>query len=359
MMAWRGCLVRWLKEDFINKASQRNGFILHQQRCFWKEVKKVAPTMEVEQAELIQKRGGTPAIKPPTPSQPEGSLRRLLKPLVFTIGFTGCSFGTAMIWQYESLKSRDQSYFDEVRADWLHKLLPQKHGDLCKQINQWWNSQSEGQRCVTGIIAANALVFCCWRIPSLQRSMLKYFTSNPTSSARCWPMLLSSFSHNSFFHMAANMYVLWSFCSSAVSMIGKEQFVAVYLSAGVISSFASYICKTLTGRMWPSLGASGAIMTVLAAVCMKMPEAKLAIIFFPMYTFPAGNALKAIVALDTAGLIMGWRSFDHAAHLGGTLFGIWYIFYGNELIWMNGLPLMKMWHNFRTRGPGTGGNGSL
>lgn len=34
------------------------------------------------------------------------------------------------------------------------------------------------------------------------------------------------------------------------------------------------------------------------------------------------QALKAIVALDTAGLIMGWRFFDHAAHLGGALFGM-------------------------------------
>ncbi len=34
----------------------------------------------------------------------------------------------------------------------------------------------------SGIIAANALVFCCWRVPALQRSMVKYFTSNPSSS---------------------------------------------------------------------------------------------------------------------------------------------------------------------------------
>lgn len=30
-------------------------------------------------------------------------------------------------------------------------------------------------------------------------------------------------------------------------------------------------------------------MTVLAAVCTKMPEAKLAIIFLPVFTFTAGN----------------------------------------------------------------------
>ncbi|GAA6085686.1 presenilins-associated rhomboid-like protein, mitochondrial [Tachysurus ichikawai] len=183
-MAWRGCVVRWIKEDFITQANRRNGVIIfQQQRCgFRKVAKRVEPKLVSEEAELVQKKGGTPSIEPPTPSQPERSLGRLVKPLVFTVGFTGCSFGTAAIWQYESLKSRVQSYFDEVRADWLDKLRPQKHGDLRKQINQWWNSLSEGQRTVTGIIAVNALVFCCWRIPSLQRLMLKYFTSNPASS---------------------------------------------------------------------------------------------------------------------------------------------------------------------------------
>lgn len=34
---------------------------------------------------------------------------------------------------------------------------------------------------------------------------------------------------------------------------------------------------------------SGAVMAVLAAVCAKMPEAKLGIIFLPMITFTAGN----------------------------------------------------------------------
>ncbi|XP_024232429.1 uncharacterized protein LOC112216680 isoform X2 [Oncorhynchus tshawytscha] len=102
---------------------------------------------------------------------------------------------------------------------------------------------------------------------------------------------------------------------------------------------------------------SGAIMTVLTAVCTKMPEAKLAIIFLPIYAFSAGNALKAIVVMDTAGLVLGWRYFDHAAHLGGALFGVWYIMYGHELIWKNREPLVKVWHDLRTKGPSGGGNG--
>lgn len=131
---------------------------------------------------------------------------------------------------------------------------------------------------VVGIIAVNAVVLCCWRIPRMQRSMIKYFTSNPASSkltffsvivlsflsplppalrddwdqcvccflkvsmfscvfisppeTQCLPMILSTFSHYSVIHMLANMYVLWTFSSGIVSLLGKEQFLAVYMSAG-------------------------------------------------------------------------------------------------------------------------------
>ncbi|XP_018595300.1 presenilins-associated rhomboid-like protein, mitochondrial [Scleropages formosus] len=355
-MAWRGCFLGRSRGGAVFCSVTRNGWTLFSQpRCTFRKAPKKA---ELRKGDGAEGDLAGPQLEAVTHEANPASFGRLLRPLVFTVGFTGGSFGAAAIWQYESLKARVQTYFDELRADWLEKLRPQKQGDVRKQVNQWWNGLSEGQRTVTGIIAANALVFCCWRLPSLQRSMVKYFTSNPASKALCSPMLLSTFSHFSLLHMAANMYVLWSFSSSIVSLLGREQFVAMYLSAGVISTFVSYVCKTATGRLGPSLGASGAIMAVLAAVCTKMPEAKLAIILLPMFTFTAGSALKAIVAMDTAGLVLGWRFFDHAAHLGGALFGIWYILYGHELIWKNREPLVKIWHNMRTKGPG-GGDGSL
>lgn len=41
----------------------------------------------------------------------------------------------------------------------------------------------------------------------------------------------------------------------AVASLGKEQFLGLYLSAGVISSFTSYLYKTLTKQPGLSLGA--------------------------------------------------------------------------------------------------------
>uniref|UniRef100_A0A3Q3WK93 rhomboid protease n=1 Tax=Mola mola TaxID=94237 RepID=A0A3Q3WK93_MOLML len=344
-MAWRGCVVKWAKTEFVrssnitSRSPKLNSY--SQQRCgFRREAKRP----DTKKGNVAQETKSSPSDAAPGPTPPPRAARpTLFKPLMFTVGFTGCSFGAAAILQYENLKLKVQSAKDEEEAE---------------KIMKWWNQLS-------GIIAVNAVVLCCWRIPVMQRRMIKYFTSNPVSKTRCLPMILSSFSHYSIIHMVANMYVLWTFSSGIVSLLGKEQFLAVYLSAGVISTMVSYMCKTATGRLYPSLGASGAVMAVLAAVCAKVPEAKLGIVFLPVVTFTAGHALKALIAIDTAGLILGWRLLDHAAHLGGALFGIWYVAYGHKLIWRKREPLVKLWHDVRSPGrsrpgggPGVSGGGS-
>ncbi|KAM7400692.1 hypothetical protein PAMA_005068 [Pampus argenteus] len=326
-MAWRGCVMKWAKTEFTtsknvtSRSSRLNPY--NQQRCGFRRDAKRPDTKKdnvTQETNTSRSKAGTPGCPPP-PIVPRPTL---FKPLMFTVGFTGCSFGAAAILQYETLKSRVQTVKDEEESEKLLKLTDFQRQLilLMSMVDDFWSSLTEGQRTVTGIIAVNAVVLCCWRIPSLQRSMMKYFMSNPASKTRYIPMVLSSFSHYSIIHMMANMYVLWTFSSGIVSLLGREQFLAVYLSAGVISTMGSYMYKTATGRFYPTLGASGAVMAVLAAVCAKVPEAKLGIILVPMVTFTAGNALKALVAIDTAGLILGWGLFDHAAHLGGALFGV-------------------------------------
>lgn len=51
------------------------------------------------------------------------------------------------------------------------------------------------------------------------------------------------------------MYVLNSFSNGICMALGKEQTLALYLSAGVFASFASYIHKVSAGISGASLGA--------------------------------------------------------------------------------------------------------
>jgi rhomboid-like protein len=79
-------------------------------------------------------------------------------------------------------------------------------------------------------------------------------------------------------------------------------------------------------------------MALLGAICTQFPDAQLAIIFLPFFTFSAKSvnitffvnrnnisivqALISMVSFDLVGTIMRWRYLDHSAHLGGVLFGM-------------------------------------
>ncbi|XP_077413874.1 presenilin-associated rhomboid-like protein A, mitochondrial [Vanacampus margaritifer] len=363
-MAWRCCIIKCTRinlipaENIASRAS-RLDFYCQARRGFRRDVKR--PETKKSNISPPERPQG-PTLGPRVPKP------KLLKPLMFTVGFTGCCFGAAAILQYENLKSRVRTLRDEEESkkllrgstdmaywhDWWSQLtLFQRQVILFMSVaDNFWSRLTEGQKAVTGIIVANAVVLCCWRIPSMQRSMWKYFTSNPAATGQCLPTALSSFSHYSIVHLMANMYVLWTFSSGIVSLLGSEQFLAVYMSAGVISTMFSYICKTTSGRIFPSLGASGAIMAVVGVVCSQLPEAKVSILFLPMVTFTMGTALKVLVATDTVGLLLGWRMLDHASHLGGALFGVWYGAYGHKLMWGNRESVVKMWHSIRTSGGG-------
>lgn len=152
--------------------------------------------------------------------------------------------------------------------------------------------------------------------------MMRYFTSNPVSQSICLPMILSSFSHHSLLHLGVNMFVLHSFAQTSVSVFGKEQFLAFYLSSGVFASLGSLAYKVLTGVAQGSVGASGAILGIIASHCLLFPSSQIQIVFLPFFAFSAASAIKGVMALDFAGMLFRWSFFDHAGHFFGALFGM-------------------------------------
>lgn len=154
------------------------------------------------------------------------------------------------------------------------------------------------------------------------------------SEALCMPMVLSAFSHSNGLHLALNMYVMYTFSGYTIDrFLGIDQFSAFYLTAASVSSLGSLAHKCLVRSPVRALGASGAILGILAYTCMKMPDMRLRIVFVPTFDFSAQSAIIGLLAFDAIGLLGGFRVFDHAAHLGGTLFGIFYALYGENLLW--------------------------
>ena len=74
----------------------------------------------------------------------------------------------------------------------------------------------------------------------------------------------------------------------------------------------------------PAVGASGAIYGVLVAFGMSFPNAKLALIFFPV-PIAAKYFIPVLIALDLFSGVTGFSLFGggiaHFAHVGGALIG--------------------------------------
>ncbi|KAK9870539.1 hypothetical protein WA026_008101 [Henosepilachna vigintioctopunctata] len=274
------------------------------------------------------------------------SISNIWKPLGFTMMFGTVCFGGAAIWEYENMRAHAISMLKRP-SSFFRRKYQDKENAYIKEVLKWWNSLTGGEKIFVPICIANVLVFAAWRIPRYQPFMLKWFCSNPGSSNVCIPMLLSTFSHYSGLHLLANMYVLHSFSTGAAQGLGKEQFLGLYLTAGVFSSLTSYLYKIVTKQPGLSLGASGAIMAILGYVCTQYPDTRLGIILLPIFSFSAGTAIKCIIGLDTAGVLLGWRFFDHAAHLGGAIFGIFWAVYGYQNIWQKREPFLQYWHATR------------
>lgn len=195
-----------------------------------------------------------------------------------------------------------------------------------------WSSRRESQKTIYSIIAANTAVFLAWRIPALTPHLHRFFLhsirSHPLS------MIGSMFSHRSFTHLLFNMVALNSFGTFVHDQMGREHFLAFYLSAGSASSLASHLYKCLRLNYTPSLGASGAIFGVVGAAA-HYPHLQVSFIFLPIHSVPISQALPVLMGIDAVGLLRNWSMFDHAAHLGGSLFG--YTFYpiSQDTIWKN------------------------
>lgn len=60
------------------------------------------------------------------------------------------------------------------------------------------------------------------------------------------------------------------------------------------------------------------------------PNGKVYLVFLPGQEFEMRQVVPLLIGFDFLGLVLGWRVLDHAAHLGGALYGWLYTNYGYQ-----------------------------
>lgn len=179
------------------------------------------------------------------------------------------------------------------------------------------------QSIVYAIIGINTGIFFAWQLPRFSIILRKYGLLVNDRFSSIWAMIGSGFSHQNFTHLFFNMFCLQSFGSSLAVILGPAGFVLAYLGSIVVSSFASLAFRTILRQgVSGSLGASGGIFGLLGIFSYLFPNASVAFFFIPI---PGGAwyAFLASIVLNAAGFFSK-INFDYAAHIGGSLIGIYY-----------------------------------
>lgn len=161
-----------------------------------------------------------------------------------------------------------------------------------------------------------------------------------------WQPLTALFLHGGLLHLVVNMLALWSLGVPIEATLGSRNFAWLYFISGATGSL--FVVVAQSGLTHPTIGASGAVLGLLAALAVFFPSSRLLVFFFPMSArtaailFGFGSLLLAIYDSSSG--------ISHVGHLGGLVGGVLYSRY------VLGLQYGKQQLNGAGRfRPGTGG----
>jgi len=145
-----------------------------------------------------------------------------------------------------------------------------------------------------------------------------------------------------FFHIMFNMFALWMFGRVLENVWGGKRFLIFYFACGLGAAalhlgMQYFRCEQLLqdfvnndmaaikshiGAAAPALGASGAIMGVMAAFAYLFPNTELYFMFIPI-PIKAKWAMLGLAAIDLFGGVakISGDNLAHFAHLGGAITG--------------------------------------
>ena len=194
--------------------------------------------------------------------------------------------------------------------------------------NQYGNSFSRTTPAVLNLLIINGLVYFAQTMfdndeAALTGRLALYpYNSEPFQ----WYQLITHmFTHGGIAHILFNMFGLWMFGSMLEKIWGAKKFLFFYFACGLAAAFAQMF---LTNS--PAVGASGAIMGLLAAFAYLFPNTEL--FMFPIpFPVKAKYAIAIIAAIDIfGGLNPGSDNIAHFAHLGGLIMGFILVLYWNK-----------------------------
>ena len=168
---------------------------------------------------------------------------------------------------------------------------------------------------------------------------------------RLYQVITHMFMHASFLHILFNMFALWMFGTAVERIWGPKRFLIFYFLCGIGAAVVQMASYAYNFRVIDSMvlnmdqlnqynemlrrnatvGASGAIMGVVAAFGYMFPNTEMMIMPIPV-PVKTKWAVLGIIAIDVFSGIAGnpGDNVAHFAHVGGALTGFLIVYFQNR-----------------------------
>lgn len=143
-----------------------------------------------------------------------------------------------------------------------------------------------------------------------------------TNAFEPYQVVTHMFLHGSLGHIFFNMFGLFMFGRVLESVLGSKKFFILYFLSGFGAAALQLFIYYLQSAPAIMIGASGAILGILAAFAVMFPNVELMIIFLPIpikakYLVP----IYAVIELFFGVAQFRGDNIAHFAHLGGAIVG--------------------------------------
>ena len=176
------------------------------------------------------------------------------------------------------------------------------------------------------LLLINVALFCLDYITG--RLLSQWFALYPLGHGFLpWQVVSYAFLHGNFMHLFFNMLGLWMFGAELERLWGAKRYLQFYFASLLTAAATQLLFAALSGAVYPTVGASGALFGLLLAFGMMFPNR----VIMPLFP-PIPMKAKFFVALF-GGLEVIFAYFNtndgvaHLAHLGGMLGGFLMIRY--------------------------------
>jgi len=146
-----------------------------------------------------------------------------------------------------------------------------------------------------------------------------------------WQLLTAAFLHDGLLHLFWNMLFLWMVGRDMEALYGTRNFVALYVSAAIVSTLGWALLDRYYGNESRMVGASGAVMAVIVVYALYHPRRE--ILFFMVVPVEMWLLVTIYILSDAWQLLMPDKNsrIAVAAHLSGAAYG--YLYKQFDLRW--------------------------